>query len=104
MIREFKSLNLRTITEESKEQNSREQSNPEDQSKWNIVDSPPPSNKRFEVPPELEFTPIPGMKMVRREEYERITNETQKMRVTENLPTLESSDLVDESFGHMDKD
>lgn len=100
MIKDLKNRSLVTILETSKDKLS----NPEDQSKWNIVDSPPPSNKRFEVPPELEFTPIPGMKMVCREEYERIMNETHKMRVTENLPTLEDSDLVKNDFAAMSLD
>jgi len=44
------------------------------------------------MPPELEFTPIPGMRMVKREEYERIMAAKSKARRSEILPATFAED------------
>ena len=58
--------------------------------------SPPPKPKgyRWELPPELELTPVPGYRFVDRETYDQIMGDKSKQRVSVNLPERRDSILL----------
>ena len=82
------------ILEESKENQTSSYDN-ENRSRDNpeksLLESPPPKPKdyRWEPPEVTLFTPVPGYRMVRKEEYDLIMAQNQKVRQSENMPSSE---------------
>ena len=72
-----RSNGMSTLYEESKEESSN--------ARRNVIESPPAKQGRWELPPELEFTPVPGYKMVDWEGYQCYMANQGRSRVSENL-------------------